>query len=129
MERYSKLFTQYIYDSRLWSYLLQHAQRRVERLPHGRPPDRALEGLDDHGRHPFVELCPELGILRHVRDDSRRERVLHKRVRARRRAQRSFHEVQKLPSRRGVHAPRSRRVRDLSEEFRDAVRVHLCVAR
>ena len=35
-----------------------------------------------------------------------------------------FYEVQKLPSRRGVHAPRARRVRDLSEELRDAVLVH-----
>ena len=57
--------------SRLWSYLLQDAERRVERLSHGRPPDRALERLHDHGRHALVQLGAQFRILRHVRDDSR----------------------------------------------------------
>ena len=58
-------------DSRLWSYLVQDAQRRVECFSYGRPPDRALEGLYDYGWHPFVELGAQFRILRHVRDDSR----------------------------------------------------------
>ena len=77
-------------DSRLWSYLVQDAQRRVERFSYGRPPDGALERLDDHGRHALVQLGAQFRILRHVGHHARRKRVLNKRVSARRRAQRSF---------------------------------------